>query len=78
MDITDQIIKNKKYRDQIDQISSEKLKIIAEDHMRALEEANNGIKQFEPKKINDIKYLQDLADGMQKLAQKVLKKRAKK
>ncbi|GEM_PF-3729320 len=78
MDITEEIFKNKRYREQINQISSEKLSLIANDPLRALEEARRGIQHEEPDRIDDVKYLQDLADGMQRLAQKVLKERAKK
>lgn len=78
MDVTDQILKNKQYDKQISEISNENLRIIAENHIRALEEARKGIKLKEPDKNDNVDYLEYLADGMQKLAQKVLEKRKKK
>lgn len=58
-------------------LSTKTLKLIAEDHLRALKEAHKGIKQEEPDRLNDIEYLQAMADGMQKLARVVLEKRTK-
>lgn len=72
MDIADKIIENKKYRDQIDRLSNETLVLIAKDHVKALETAQKGIRQEEPEKIDDVEYLQTVADAMQKLAQKIL------
>ncbi len=78
MDVTDQILNEKRYKKQLDQLSNELLTKIAEDHVRALEMAHKGIKQEEPGKINDVEYLQAIADGMQKLARRVLEERERK
>lgn len=77
MDTIEQILKNKRYKDQITQLDNELLESIANNHIRALEEAWKGIKQEEPERIDDIEYLQAMADGMQSLAQKVLEERTK-
>lgn len=78
MDKNESIIKNKKYKEQINQLSNKILMKIANDEIFALEAASKGIEQHEPDKINDVEYLQAVADGMQKLAQRILKERAKK
>lgn len=72
MNISEVILKNKKYKAQIEQLDDETLRIVAKDHIKALEEASKGIKQEEPEKENDVEYLQAVADAMQKLAQRVL------
>ena len=72
MDITDVVFANKHYKERLDKLSKETLQIIANDPVRALEEARKGIKQEEPEKINDVSYLQEMANVMQKLAQKAL------
>jgi len=41
----------------IDGLSNDILRAVANDHIRALEEAKKGIEQEEPEKINDIDYL---------------------
>jgi len=78
MDITDEILKNDKYKKLVDRLSTKTLKLIAEDHLRALQEAHKGIKKEEPERLNDLEYLQAMADGMQILAKTVLGKRSKK
>lgn len=77
MDVMEEILKNKRYRDRVDQLSDEKLAVIAEDHLKALEEASKGIEDEEPDRVNDLEYLEEIANGMQKLAQKVLELRNK-
>ncbi len=74
MDIAEEILKNKKYKEQIDRLSNETLLLIANDHLAALEAAQRGIQQVEPDKVNDVEYLELVANAMQQLAQKVLKK----
>lgn len=69
MDITDKILKNKKYKKQLDRLSKETLRLIANDRQKALEAARKGIKENEPEKINDIEYLELVANAMQKIAQ---------
>lgn len=78
MDITENILTDKRYKKQIALLSTKILKIIAEDHVRALVEAHKGIKQEEPERVNDLEYLEAMADGMQELAQAVLKNRTTK
>ncbi len=75
MDVVKKILKNKKYKKQVDRLSTEILKIIMEDHIRALEEAYKGVKQQEPERVNDIEYLEAMADEMQKLSRTVLSRR---
>ncbi len=78
MNITEEILKNKKYKKQVDRLSTEILKIIAKDHIRALEEAYKGVKQEEPERSNDVEYVQAQADAMQLMAKTVLEERTKK
>lgn len=78
MDYTEKILKNTRYKKQIDLLSSATLTSISEDQLAALEAARKGIEQVEPEKLNDVEYLQYIADIMQKLAQKVLEERTKK
>ncbi len=75
MDYTDDILKNKRYKEQIDKLSSETLQLISNDDLQALEAAQKGIRQEEPEKLDDTEYLQTVADVMQKLARRVLKER---
>jgi hypothetical protein len=75
MDIIEKILKNKKYKEQIDRLDDETLVWIAKDRQKALETAQRGIAQQEPEKLNDIEYLEVVATGMQKLAQKILKEK---
>jgi len=77
MDRLEKIFKNKQYKQQLDQMSPELLKAISEDSIKALEVAQKGIEQVEPEKINEVEYLQKVADGIQKIAQKLLRSRAK-
>ncbi len=72
MDITEKVLTNKKYRKQIEVLSIETLRQIAEDPIIALEAARDGIANEEQEKINDIAYLQTIADGMQKVAQRLV------
>jgi hypothetical protein len=74
MDITEKILTNKKYRKQIEVLSIETLRQIAEDPIIALEAARKGIAKEEPNKVNDIAYLQTLADGMQIVARIFIKR----
>lgn len=76
MDISQDILSDKRYQRQIEKISDKSLKLIAEDSIRALKEAHKGVKQVEPERVKDLEYLQALADAMQKFAQEVLKQRA--
>lgn len=78
MNIIEEVLKNKKYKKQVDQLSTQMLKIIAEDHIRALEEAYKGVKREEPERSNDVEYVQAQADAMQSLAKIILEDRAKK
>lgn len=78
MDITDEILKNDKYKDLVDGLSSQTLKLVAENRLRALKEAHRGIAEMEPEKTNDMAYLESQADAMQSFAKKLLAKRAKK
>lgn len=78
MDNTKDILMNKRFKEIIDNLSSETLRLIAEDEMKALEAAKKGIEKVEPERIDDVRYLQDVANGMQKLAQVVLAERQKK
>ena len=73
----DIIFKNKRYKEQIDQLSDETVTLIAKDHLKALEAAQKGIAQQEQEKVDDIEYLEAVATEMQKLAQKVLEERKK-
>ena len=75
MDLTEIILKNKRYREQIDKLDHKTLVLIAHDRQAALEAAHMGIEQEEPKKIDDFGYLEAVATALQKLAQKVLKER---
>ena len=75
MDITEEILKNKKYREQFDRFDKKTLILIANDHMAALEAAKKGIKQNEPEKANDVDYLELMAKEMQKVAEKILGER---
>jgi len=77
MDITEKILTDKRYKNRLDKLDSETLLSIADDHIKALEAAHKGIIQVEPKKLNDVEYLQAVADAMQKIAQKVLEIRNK-
>lgn len=78
MNISEDILSDKRYIKQIEKISDKSLKLVAEDPIRALKEAHKGVKKVEPERANDLEYLQTLADGMQKLAQMVLKQRTNK
>ena len=77
MDITDKILKNEKYREIIDNFDDETLKMVAEDHLKALEAARKGIEQEEPEKVNDIEYLEAMAKAVQKLAKSILQRSRK-
>ncbi len=72
MDITEKILTDKRYKNRLDRLDSETLLSIADDHIKALEAAHKGIAQEEPEKLNDVAYLQAVANAMQKLAQRVL------
>lgn len=78
MNIPEDILSDKRYMKQIEKISDKSLELIAKDPIRALKEAHKGVKKVEPERANDLEHLQTLADGMQKLAQMVLKQRTNK
>ena len=78
MDITEKILKNDKYKKLVNGLSSQTLKLVAEDHLRALKEARRGIAEMEPQKTNDMEYLEAQAEAMQTFAKNLLAKRAKK
>ncbi|HUD45156.1 MAG TPA: hypothetical protein VMR41_06435 [Patescibacteria group bacterium] len=75
MDIAEEILKNEMYKKVIDKLSSETLRVIADDHNRALKEAKKGIDLAEPEKVNDLRHLKVVANGMQELARSLLEKR---
>jgi hypothetical protein len=76
MDITNKILKNKRYKELIDQLDDETLELIANDHLKALEAAKKGIQREEPEKTDDVEYLETMANEMQKMAQRVLSKKS--
>lgn len=77
MDIADKIFKNKRYKKIVDQLSNETLKIVANNRLRALKEAQRGIAKEEPEKVDDMEYLEAQADVMQNFAKSLLEKRSK-
>lgn len=77
MDIIQEVLKNGKYKQQLDSLDDETLRRIAEDPFQALKAAQNGVGKEEPEKANDLDYLQAIADSMQKLAKILLEKRVK-
>ena len=77
MDIAEEILKNKQYKEQIDKLNNETLLLIAKDPVKALEAAQEGIKQVEPDKVDDVEYLQSVANAMQKLTLYLLTKNPK-
>jgi len=78
MNMPEDILSDKRYTKQIEKISDKSLQLIAEDPIRALKEAHKGVKKVEPERVNDLEYLQALADAMQSFAKALLGKRAKK
>jgi hypothetical protein len=69
------IINDGRYKKQLESLDKEALKLVVDDHIKALEYANIGIRQVEPEKINDIDYLEQVANEMQKLAKMILESR---
>jgi hypothetical protein len=78
MDISEDILKNNRYKEILDRLSSKTLQNLVQDRLKALEEARKGIQQEEPERLHDVEYLEALADGIQQLAQMVLEHRDKK
>lgn len=78
MDIIQEVLKNGRYKQQLDNLDNETLRLIAEDHIQALKAAQKGMEKEEPEKVNDVEYLQIIADNMQKLANIVLSSRISK
>ncbi len=74
MDINENILRDERYKAQIDSLDKETLKLMVEDHIKALEYARKGIEEKEPEKVNDVEYLEAIANGMQKLAKIILEK----
>lgn len=72
MDISEEILRNKKYKDKLDKLDRRTVVLIAKDHEKALEAAHKGIRKNEPENINDVEYLEFVADALQKLAQKMI------
>lgn len=77
MDILQEVLKNGKYKQQLDRLDDETLKRISEDNVQALKAAQKGVQKEEPERTNDIDYLQAIADSMQKLAVILIEKRMK-
>lgn len=75
MNISEDILSDKRYIKQIEKISDKSLKLVAEDSIRALKEVHRGAKKVKPERANDLEYLQALADAMQLMAKTVLKER---
>ncbi len=71
---TQSIINNEFYKKHLESLGKETLKLIVDDHMKALKYADIGIRQVEPEKINDINHLEYVANEMQKLAKMILEK----
>lgn len=78
MDNINKILTDKRYKEKLDHLSNETLKSVANDPIKAQEVAKKGIEKLEKEKINNIEYLQEVANGIQKLAQILLIIRAKK
>lgn len=76
MDITDQILNDNRYKSQIETLDQETLEIMAKDHVKALEYARKGIEQIEPEKVNNLEYLELVANKMQRVAREILEKRS--
>ena len=75
MDNAIDILINKRFKETIDNFSTETLKLIVEDEMKALEAVRKSIVKAEPARIDNVRCLQDVANGMQKLASMILEKR---
>lgn len=76
MNTFEDILKDERYKNRIEQLKSEDLRIISQDELKALDLARKGIEEVEPEKKEDLEYLQAVARGMQKLAIAILKKRS--
>lgn len=65
-----------KYKQEIQKLNSEGLRVLSKDRSRAIEYAKKGIEEIEPEKLND-DYIRAVASEMQIIANLVLEERAK-
>ncbi len=77
MDISEEIIDQERYKKFFQRFRSETLRRVLKDRSTALECARRGIKAVEPDKLAD-QYVGTVADLMQKIAEIILERRAKK
>lgn len=75
MKAIDEILENKKYREQIDLLDDKKLILIARDYSAAFKAAQKGVKKNEPEQVSNKAYIAEVAYSIQKLAEKVLEER---
>ncbi len=73
----EEFLKDKRYKKQVNRLSSETLLLVVDDRIKALKWAYEQVEREEPQRKNDLEYLEILADGMQQLAKTVLEKRTK-
>ncbi len=75
MGITEDILENDKYKHQIEALDNETLVTLLNDHDKALEYAQKAIEQIAPEKLDDVEYLEVVANGMRQLAKAILEER---
>ena len=74
MDILNKTIALEPYKTFFQRLRSESLRRIISDRSTSLKYAKKGIKALEPDKLTD-KYMETVADNMQKVAKMILEKR---
>lgn len=65
---------SEKYKKQLQNLDTQGLKMLADDHTRALEYAKNGIEMVEPENLTD-EYVETVANTMQSVAKMILEER---